>query len=862
MAARQTKRRKSTKSRPKKNQQNTEIRGEIIILAMLAVCILLVLSNFGLGGTAGEAVSSVLFGIFGFMAYLLPFALFGITAFLISNKGNAHAYVKIAAGVVLFLLFSAILELIFHSYTPGASLLSYYRESSRYHNAGGLAGGCIVSLLCPLIGEIGTYVVLIVLSVICVILITEKSLLAPLGRQSKKAYEEAKKKHQETAVIRARQREDARERSVQEEAGSGREDQKRKDRKVSGVSFATTLTPEETEAKKTRRGRKRSPEIYEITPDGLADSRESNSESSHMDGFVISRADSQDQDMPDPFAVSAGQGVQEENAVPSVDSEAADDGVIPGLEDEGIQERTQRKRGRRSRGEDAAEVAAETEKVAAAAEMGQEKHMPVYHTPPLSLLKKGKKTGGDSDAHLRATALKLEQTLQNFGVGVHVTNASCGPSVTRYELQPDQGVKVSKIVGLSDDIKLNLAVADLRIEAPIPGKAAVGIEVPNSENTAVMLRDLLESAEFRNSKSPITFAVGKDIAGKVVVADIAKMPHLLVAGATGSGKSVCINTLIMSIIYKSDPDEVKLILVDPKVVELSVYNGIPHLMIPVVTDPKKAAGALNWAVAEMEKRYKLFAEYNVRDLKGFNAKVEKGETGEEIKKKLPQIVIIIDELADLMMVAPGEVEGAICRLAQLARAAGLHLILATQRPSVNVITGLIKANMPSRIAFSVSSGVDSRTIIDMNGAEKLLGKGDMLFYPSGYPKPVRVQGSFVSDKEVQDVVDYLINKNGNAAYNDELEEHMNSNIPSAGAVLPAETGDDKDTYFAEAGKLIIDKEKASIGMLQRMFKIGFNRAARIMDQLAEAGEVGPEEGTKPRKVLMTKEEFEEYLQNK
>lgn len=860
MAAKQTKRRKSTKSRPKKNQQNTEIRGEIIILVMLAVCILLVLSNFGLGGTAGEAVSSVLFGIFGFMAYLLPFAVFGITAFLISNRGNAHAYVKIAAGVVLFLLFSAILELIFHSYTPGASLLSYYRESSRYHNAGGVAGGCIVSLLCPLIGEIGTYVVLIVLSVICVILITEKSLLAPLGRQSKKAYEEAKKKHQETAVIRARRREEERERAVREEAAPGGGGQKRKDRKVSGVSFATTLTPEEPEAKKVRRGKKRSPEIYEITPDDLADSAAG---TAHTDSFVINRAETPDRDMPDPFAVPAGHDIQEETAAEMDHSEAAGDVMIIGPEDAGASDDIQKKRSRRSRAEDRAEVAAETEKTAAAAaETEKANCMTVYHTPPLSLLKKGKKTGGDSDAHLRATALKLEQTLQNFGVGVHVTNASCGPSVTRYELQPDQGVKVSKIVGLSDDIKLNLAVADLRIEAPIPGKAAVGIEVPNSENTAVMLRDLLESAEFRNSKSPITFAVGKDIAGKAVVADIAKMPHLLVAGATGSGKSVCINTLIMSIIYKSDPDEVKLILVDPKVVELSVYNGIPHLMIPVVTDPKKAAGALNWAVAEMEKRYKLFAEYNVRDLKGFNAKVEKGETGEEVKKKLPQIVIIIDELADLMMVAPGEVEGAICRLAQLARAAGLHLILATQRPSVNVITGLIKANMPSRIAFSVSSGVDSRTIIDMNGAEKLLGKGDMLFYPSGYPKPVRVQGSFVSDKEVQDVVDYLINKNGNAAYNDELEEHMNSNIPSAGAVLPAETDDDKDTYFAEAGKLIIDKEKASIGMLQRMFKIGFNRAARIMDQLAEAGVVGPEEGTKPRKVLMTKEEFEEYLQNK
>ncbi len=444
-----------------------------------------------------------------------------------------------------------------------------------------------------------------------------------------------------------------------------------------------------------------------------------------------------------------------------------------------------------------------------------------------------------------------------------MTNASCGPSVTRYELQPEQGVKVSKIVGLSDDIKLNLAVTDLRIEAPIPGKAAVGIEVPNSENTAVMLRDLLESNEFKQSKSKITVAVGKDIAGKTVVADIAKMPHILVAGSTGSGKSVCINTMIMSIIYKADPEDVKLIMVDPKVVELSVYNGIPHLLIPVVTDPKKAAGALNWAVAEMMKRYDLFAKYNVRDIKGFNEKAEQLADEDESLKKMPQIVIIVDELADLMMVAPKDVEGAICRLAQLARAAGLHLILATQRPSVNVITGLIKANMPSRIAFAVSSGVDSRTIIDMSGAEKLLGKGDMLFYPTGVPKPMRVQGSFVSDKEVQKVVEYLIENNGNADYSNELEEHMNADIGSEGIPVSgaeAESGNNRDQYFADAGHLIIDKEKASIGMLQRMFKIGFNRAARVMDQLAEAGVVGPEEGTKPRKVLMTAEEFEEYLQ--
>ena len=484
-----------------------------------------------------------------------------------------------------------------------------------------------------------------------------------------------------------------------------------------------------------------------------------------------------------------------------------------------------------------------------------------YHYPPLKLLKRGDgKSQGDSDEHLRKTAKKLQDTLHNFGVNVTVTNVSCGPTVTRYELQPEMGVKVSKIVNLADDIKLNLATPDIRIEAPIPGKAAVGIEVPNKENHAVMLREILQSQEFQSAKSRLSFAVGKDIAGKPVVTDIAKMPHLLIAGATGSGKSVCINTLIVSILYKASPEDVKLIMIDPKVVELSVYNGIPHLFIPVVTDPKKAAGALNWAVTEMMNRYNTFAEYSVRNLREYNRKVEgmRIPEGEERPEKMPQIVIIVDELADLMMVAPGEVEDAICRLAQLARAAGIHLIIATQRPSVNVITGLIKANMPSRIAFSVSSGVDSRTILDMNGAEKLLGKGDMLFYPQGYQKPARLQGAFVSDEEVSSIVDFLAEKNPGMQYNSQIEQQVNTAGMSGGT--GGSSADDRDAYFVEAGKFIIEKEKASIGMLQRMFKIGFNRAARIMDQLCDAGVVGPEEGTKPRKVLMSSEEFENYIE--
>ena len=482
-----------------------------------------------------------------------------------------------------------------------------------------------------------------------------------------------------------------------------------------------------------------------------------------------------------------------------------------------------------------------------------------YVFPPVTLLIKEQQTQSSGyEQYLKETALKLQQTLESFGVNVTITDISCGPSVTRYEMFPEQGTKVSKILSLTDDIKLNLAASDIRIEAPIPGKAAIGIEIPNKHNQTVHFRDLIESSTFKNFKSRLAFAVGKDIGGKTVVTDLAKMPHLLIAGATGSGKSVCINTLIMSILYKASPEEVKLIMVDPKMVELSIYNGIPHLLIPVVTDPKKASGALNWAVAEMTNRYKKFTETGVRNIEGYNKKVKElqksGEIDPETIKKMPQIVIIIDELADLMMVAPGEVEDAIVRLSQLARAAGIHLVIATQRPSVNVITGLIKANVPSRIAFSVSSGVDSRTIIDMNGAEKLLGKGDMLFYPAGYSKPVRVQGAFISDSEISDVVEFLKENEDIAVYDTEVTEKIENKLNSAAI------SQEKDEYFEAAARFVIEKDKASIGMIQRMFKVGFNRAARIVDQLADAGIVGPEEGTKPRKVLMSSEQLEAYFE--
>lgn len=483
-----------------------------------------------------------------------------------------------------------------------------------------------------------------------------------------------------------------------------------------------------------------------------------------------------------------------------------------------------------------------------------------YTFPSIDLLMKSEQNGAqkNSATQLRNNAKKLADTLKSFGVEAKVLQVSRGPSITRYELQPSTGVKVSKIVNLADDIALNLAASGVRIEAPIPGKAAIGIEVPNKEVTPVYLREVLESEEFVQFPSKLAFSLGKDIAGKPVVADIARMPHLLIAGATGSGKSVCINTLITSILYKANPNEVKLVLIDPKVVELGVYNGIPHLLIPVVTDPKKAASALNWAVQEMVRRYKLFAENNVRDLKGYNVLMQerqevKIENEEDDNSMLPQIVIIIDELADLMMVAPNDVENAICRLAQMARAAGMHLVIATQRPSVDVITGVIKANIPSRISFAVSSQVDSRTILDMAGAEKLLGKGDMLFYPVGAAKPTRLQGAFISDKEVENIVQFVKESSG-ASYHEDVIEHIEQDNG------PGEINEgDNDELLPQAIELVVESGQASISMLQRRMRVGYARAARLIDQMEARGIVGGHEGSKPRQVLITKEQYHEMI---
>ena len=1021
---------------------------EVILWGTLALSVILFISNFGIGGFVGDAISRFFFGVFGFMAYLLPLILFFMVAFLISNRNNPLAWMKAAAVILLVICVCTVVELALNSYQADRDFLDFYKVSAVNRSGGGLAGGVLCTLVCPAFGVAGAYVLVVVLMILCMVLITERSFFEDFRKTGKKVYKNVYENTREDAAIRRERaaiREEKRriireeQRKMQREQLEKEKDQLktlpetlRRNQKVSGVNLnglvPRSMPLEEVHeivppVPKTRpeveelnlkvmdqaiggksfqvppreRIPKASPKLpfvdrkfpepeiqeveEEVTPVSIHEQRPSSFEEQlRINGELVSAARNQAEEQAqepedggefmeatdelyqplrqpvflqradkaedadpeeifrerwgtpeDPTAdgLEFHREFQEAEEIPPFGEKETE--VPESYEDAGVEEvpyeenpevyeelkndmdadeESEDPEPFRDSGDMEEIIAPSTrssdsifrednslrptsagavfqdappapgekqfrnpkssqeeqqknqENVAKEIEASNQVIKKEYVFPPLDLLSKPKSNPAvGRDQELRETAAKLQQTLHNFGVGVRVTNVSCGPSVTRYELTPDQGVKVSRIVNLSDDIKLNLAAADIRIEAPIPGKAAVGIEVPNKTNSPVPLRELLETKEFKEHPSSLAFAAGKDIAGKPVVADIARMPHLLIAGATGSGKSVCINTIIMSLLYKAKPEDVKLIMIDPKVVELSVYNGIPHLLIPVVTDPKKASGALNWAVAEMTGRYQKFAEYNVRDLKGYNKKVEaiKDIPDKDKPEKMPQIVIIVDELADLMMVAPGEVEDAICRLAQLARAAGIHLIIATQRPSVNVITGLIKANMPSRIAFSVSSGVDSRTIIDMVGAEKLLGKGDMLFYPQGYQKPARVQGAFVSDTEVSDVVEFLTSENGVSQGSADIE----SKITQAQSMGCGDSSGESeiDEYFEKAGRFIIEKDKASIGMLQRLLKIGFNRAARIMDQLADAGVVGPEEGTKPRKILMSMEEFEDYIDN-
>lgn len=817
-----TRERKAAARKALEEQDDSRI-GEIWIFVALAVAVFLLCANFGWCGVAGDFVSDIIFGLVGTVAYLVPVYGFFSAAFLISNGAHKKIIKRVLCVGIFLIVIAFICQLI--TGTDDAGIVSLYKDGAGDKKGGGVILGGLLVLLSKLVGTTGSVIVIILLTIIGIIVVMDVSLINMIKDSFSGKDDEDEEDYDEVISLDERRKKNNRNKNVLnsimvlETENTDQKNKKEKNRVIETEEvhelkpikeddfFSSEYTGKDFFAEETESFEQKE-EVTELTPVKRKRKKTKESEAMMLDALKEVSESIESSGNAAPVGAAKTDSFKKNNDVPA------------------------------PRGEE-------------------------YVFPPIDLLRENKsKSSGGAEKSVRETAIKLKNTLENFGVNVTVTDYSCGPSVTRYELQPEQGVKVSKIVNLADDIKLNLAAADIRIEAPIPGKAAIGIEVPNKEASSVYFRDLLESDNFKKFPSNIAFAVGKDIGGQVIVADIAKMPHLLVAGATGSGKSVCINTLIMSILYKANPDDVKLIMVDPKQVELSIYNGIPHMLIPVVTDPKKAAGALNWAVLEMTNRYQLFAQYNVRNLQGYNDKVKEvtgSEGGNEDLKKLPQIIIIVDELADLMMVAHGEVEDAIVRLSQLARAAGIHLVIATQRPSVDVITGLIKANVPSRIAMTVSSGVDSRTILDMNGAEKLLGKGDMLFYPTGYPKPVRVQGAFLSDEEIANVVDFLKSNNGETTYDDKITQEIASTSVGGGT---KETGSssDLDEYFVDAGKFIIGKDKASIGMLQRVYKIGFNRAARIMDQLSEAGVVGPEEGTKPRKVLMSVEEFENYVE--
>lgn len=807
-------------------EKDIKIRNEIELLVSLAITVLLMLSNFGLLSPVGDYLAYFMFGLFGFLAYVFPIVLFVGIAFLISNIDNRKGIVKFTAGVVLFMLFCALIQLIFMDNNADTGIGAYYRICGSEKTGGGLIGAAIQKSLDSVIGTIGTYFVLVLLIIIALIIITEKSFIGGVRDSSAKVYNTAKtdvEKIRESTINRNKEKEYRKKQRI--------------NKKVKGVRI-----------QKLEDGREINEDIHEIVDIHEKMPEYAQVYRGHVDMEEIKPKES----------AGRQESLNLHGNIYEPQSNVDEDGLFKPKEQIVVSEEAKAAMTRKPfdySGVGSVEAKATTKESPKASDAGSNVKKREYILPSTELLKKGiRKNNATEEIELHNVAKNLEIILENFGVKASVTDYNRGPSVTRYEIQPETGTRLSKITSLADDIKLNLAATDIRIE-PIPGKSTIGIEVPNKGRDAVLLRDLIESRELSANKSMLAFPAGMDIAGNVVLGDIAKMPHLLVAGTTGSGKSVFTNSIIMSILFRATPDDVRFIIVDPKVVEFGVYNGIPHLLQPVVTDPKKASNTLKWAVAEMSERYKKFADFNVRDLKGYNEKIRgmKAENGEK-PEKLPQILIVIDELADLMMVAAKEVEESICRLAQLARAAGIHLIIATQRPSVDVVTGLIKANIPSRCALMVSSGVDSRTIIDSNGAEKLLGNGDMLFYPSGYVKPVRLQGAFVSDAEVQKVVNFWKEQAGNVTYDDRIEEYVSSQPGQTDTGNDSEDG--RDEYFYDAARFVIKKENASISMIQRMFKVGFNRAARIVDQLYEAGVVGDEEGKKPRRVLMTLEEFE------
>lgn len=867
-------------SATKKYDDGTSIiSSDVKIITGFAIVILLELSNFSLIGRFGNAISGFMFGIFGLFAYIVPILVFIAIGFFIANVSSRNAMMKLGAAIVLFITLCTFLQLVYAGKDYGFRLTGVFNACSMDKNGGGMLGGLFAAILYSTIGIYGAFIVVVTLILISMVIISEKSLINSVKHGSRQMYDSARKDFK-------RMKDSSAERIAKKEQNK----MERVKNTVRGVNLHSKVTDENAvdanvhellqngslyrgyidseELEKTgaknnnnvsnngyNEGGQKKQYRTDYKPEFITDSRDNREDSEYSEHSDNSYEENFDEELSEVVRngeFKPKEKIEVSKAAKEVMKRKAFSGVpiksASPVKDIPIDRPVP-------------DVEKVIEQPKAVEEVSKGNKSGPYSMPPLSLLRKGmmqKRRNGMRPGEISETAAKLQETLNAFGVKATVINESRGPSVTRYELQPETGTKVSKITSLSDDIKLNLAAADIRIEAPIPGKAAVGIEVPNAERDSVFLRDLIESEELSKHPSKLAFAAGMDIAGKVVVADIAKMPHMLIAGTTGSGKSVFTNSIIMSILFRAKPSEVKMIIVDPKVVEFGVYNGIPHLLSPVVTDPKKAAGALNWAVGEMGKRYKQFSKYNVRDIKGYNEKIKQMGYKDDNEQLEPmyQIVIIIDELADLMMVASKEVESSICRLAQLARAAGIHLIIATQRPSVDVVTGLIKANIPSRVALLVSSGTDSRTIIDCNGGEKLLGNGDMLFYPSGYVKPVRLQGAFVSDGEVQAVVNYLINNNKDVEYNEEVAK---AEISTPDNDNQTADDDGNDVLFEEAARFVIEKDKGSTSMIQRMFKVGFNRASRIIEQLEKAGVVGPDEGTKPRKVLMSLEQFEAGL---
>lgn len=785
-----------------KRKYNNEIIG--IMLLALGVLTLLSLYFDNSTGLFGRFVSNLLTGLFGGPAYILPPLLIIYSFFIIFKKDLGTVNVRVIYTLTLLLVTSALIQAGIYSRDDYINIgpfksISIFFEQGRALQGGGVFGGIISIPFLLIFQTLGTIIILTALGVINVILLTNISIIS-FGENIKSLFTNIHKNHT-------------------------KKDKKEKKKKIK--TREDQLNP-----------------VIELGKDFSTDTNERykfTERAKVIDFKIEDKHENQNQENTI--------GLKEKEQVP-LDNENRHINLIS-KDFDIVKEKEKEKPIKQSADKDSKNTHVNSKDIDNGIDIDStDRYDGQYMYPPLDFLEEGPDKGKNVKAYKSKAlegARKLEETLKSFSVDAKVVNVSRGPAVTRYELQPSAGVKVSKIVNLADDISLNLASSGVRIEAPIPGKAAIGIEVANSEITSVPLREVIDSSSFKQHPSKVAFAIGKDISGECVVTDIAKMPHLLIAGATGSGKSVCINSLIISLLYKASPNEVKLLMIDPKVVELGIYNGIPHLLIPVVTDPKKAAGALNWAVQEMVNRYKLFADRSVRDLKGYNKLLsDKGEEG-----ILPEVVIIIDELADLMMVAPNDVEDSICRLAQMARAAGMHLVIATQRPSVDVITGVIKANIPSRISFAVSSQIDSRTILDMAGAEKLLGKGDMLFYPVGKPKPIRVQGAFVSEKEVEKIVDF-IKLQGNAEYDENIIEEINSNDEQ-----PESDNSDADELLPRAIEMVVEAGQASVSLIQRKFKVGYARAARIIDQMEERGIVGGFEGSKPRQILISKLQWQE-----